>query len=522
MFGALAVAETAVPETPEAKIGGTLTIASSQNFVDLDPRISNSMYDSYVLTGIYDRLIALDKDTLKPIPFIAKSWEILSDSQVRFFLNEGIKFHNGEDLTAEDVAFTFNWMANPENNSPNFTELDWLQECVIVDEYTVDMITKPEKTPWAPGFTTETQFIVPKDTVLEMGDEAFNLNPVGSGPYKFVEWKAAEYIKLERNEDYWLVYPNLDEVIYRPIPELATMMLELEAGGVDIVDNMPAQDVPRFQALEHTTVQQLAGLSYFYVFFNMSHAPSSDIRYRKAVYLSFDAEAAVFSIFQGLTAIRAYGCIPPKLWASDVEYLRDNVALEEDDAEAKRLFAELKAEGVLSEGYTTTIWCPTDPRRVQLATIIATNLKENGLNAIVQPTSWGPYLDMVYRSDEDPTAVDLDQGILGWSGGPDPTDFISYMFHSKNAVPGSADNLSFYMNPEVDKLIDEADTNLDQAVREEKYAAAQRICFADYVNIPCYHLIETIGLTTRVKGYIIDPLGNIFLCDPQHNVWVED
>ena len=522
MFGLSAVAETAIPETPGAQVGGTLVIASSQTFKDLDPRIMNDVYSGYVTGEIYDDLIALDPYTLEPRPHVAKSWEVISDEQVRFYLNEGIKFHNGEDLTAEDVAFTFNWVADPANASPNATELIWMKEAVVVDDYTVDIFTKPEYAPYAPGFATESRSIVPKDTVLAMGDAAFNLNPVGSGPYKFVEWKAGEHIILERNEDYWLVYPNLDKVIYRPIPALATMMLELEAGGVDIVDNMPAQDVPRFQANPDVEVPQCAGLSYFYVYFNMSSPPSSDIRYRKAVYLSVNMDAAIFSIFQGLTGVRAYGCIPPKLWAADVDYLRDTVALEEDDAEAQRLFAELKAEGVIPAGYTTTIYCPLDPRRTQFATIIATNIAENGLDAEVQPLDWGPYLDMVYRSEADPLGEDFDQGILGWSGGPDPHDFIYYMFHSENATVGSADNLSFYMNPVVDNLIFTADTTLDQAERERLYVEAQRICYEEYVHIPGYHYIDTRGVRTRVHGYIIDPLGAHHLCDPYHNVWVEE
>jgi len=107
LFGLLAVAETAIPETPGAHVGGTLTIGVSQTFKDLDPRVSNSAYDAYVYGEIFDDLIALDPDTLKPIPQIAKSWMVSDDGSTSvFYLNEGIKFSNGEDLTAEDVAYT--------------------------------------------------------------------------------------------------------------------------------------------------------------------------------------------------------------------------------------------------------------------------------------------------------------------------------------------------------------------------------------------------------------------------------
>ncbi len=519
VFGSLAVAQTAVPETPGATPGGDLVIGVSQTFKDMDPRIANSAYDAYVLNVVYDGLIILHPDTLAPSPWIAKSWDILSDSQVRFYLNEGITFHNGEALTAEDVAFTFNWIADEANNSPNMTELIWMEEAVVVDDYTVDIFTKPEYAPFAPGFGNETQAIVPMDTVLEVGDEEFNLNPVGSGPYKFVEWLPGDHIKVERNEDYWLVYPNLDTITYRPIPELSVMMLELESGGIDIADNMPAADVPRFMAMDDVTVQQVGSLSYFHLYFNLNSPISSDIRFRKACYLSVEMEDAVFSIFQNLTGVKAYGCIPPALWANDQEWLKENVYLNEDDEEAQRLFAELRDEGILPEGYTVRIHTPLDPRRRQLATIMATSLIENGVDAEVIPLDWGPLLDLAYRSESDPVG-DFEMMWMGWSGGPDPHDFIFYMFHSANATVGSADNMSFYSNPVVDQLIDEADTTLDQAVREQKYVEAQRIVYQDYAAVPGYHYVETRGVRARVQGFQISPLSNHWMCTPYHNVWI--
>jgi len=522
VFGAVSLADTAIPETPGAHVGGTLTIGVSQTFKDMDPRIMNDVYSGYVTGEIFDDLVALDPETLKPQPYIAKSWELVGNDTLRFHLNEGIEFTNGEPLTADDVAFTFNWTANPANNSPNFTELTWMKEAKVIDDYTVDIVMKPDYAPYAPAMIACSRAIVPHDTVVKMGDDEFDRNPVGSGPYRFVEWKAGDHITLVRNEDYWLVYPNLEKIVYRPIPTLATMMLELEAGGIDIADNVPAQDVARLKANPDVDILQAPSLSYFYVFFNFQHAPGNDIRYRKAVYMSVNWDAAVFSIFQGLTGVRAYGCIPPKLWANDRDYLQNNVALEEDDAQAKKLFAELKADGVIPEDYTTTIYCPVDPRRTQLATILATNLEENGLNAKVQPLDWGPYLDLVYRSESDPTAAGLDQGILGWSGGPDPNDFIYYLFHSDNSTVGSADNLAWYENPKVDALIKQASTTLDQAKREELYVEAQRIIYEDYAHIPGYHYIETVGLRTRVQGFIIDAQGYPILCDPYHNVWVKE
>jgi len=525
VFGLVAVAQTSVPETPDANVGGTLTVASSQTFVDMDPRVCNDVYSVYILDCVFDLLVDMDPETLAPVPFVAKSWETAADgSETTFYINEGITAHNGEVIDAHDVAYTFNWIIDPANGSPNASEYEFLKEVVVIDDYTCKFIHKPDWVPYCPGIVSESTEIVPMDTCEEMGPDQFNLTPIGSGPYKFVEWIAGDHVTLERNEDYWLVYPNLDKIVFRPIPNLATMMLELEAGGVDIVDNIPAQDVPRFQADPNVVVQQMPSLSYFHVSFNHSRLPSSDIRFRKACILSVDADAAIFSIFQGITGIRAYGVTPAALWGNDREYLQ-SVALEEDDEEAKRLFQELKDEGIIPEGFETTIYCPLDPRRVQLSTIVATNLEENGITAHVQPLDWGPLLDMLYRSEADPLGEDFEIYVMGWSGGPDPDNFIYYLFTTDNAVIGTANNFSWYSNPEVDRLVKEAATvpGCDQPTREALYVEAQRIAFVDDLADLCgYHYIETQGVNARVHDYKLNALGDIAFCRPYCNVWVDD
>jgi peptide/nickel transport system substrate-binding protein len=477
----------------------------------------------YVVNAVFDELLTLDPETLKPAPYVAKSWEISEDgAEITFYLHEGIKFHNGEPLTAEDVAFTFNWIADPANASPNQTEFEWLQEAVVIDEYTVKFITKPDWAPYAPALIAETQGIVPKDTVLEMGDEEFNVNPVGSGPFVFVEWKRGDRVVVRRNEDYWLTKPYLDEVIFRPIPELATMMLELETGGIDIADNVPAVDVKRFLDNPElgVVIHQRPSLSYFYLGFNFSRAPSNDIRFRRAVYMSFDVTGAVDAVFERLTGIRAYGAVPAALWANDREFLK-TIALSEDDEQAKALFAELRAEGVLPEDYKAIVYCPPDPRRIQISTVLATNLIENGIPAEVQPLEWGPYLDLLYRSEEKPEG-EYDMYVIGWAGSPDPQSFLYYLFTSENAVVGTANNFSFYMNERVDTLIKYADTTLDPDIREPMYVAAQRMIFKDIAHIPLYHYIQTYGVRERVKGYTHRATAAIEIVSPFDNLWVED
>ena len=166
------------------------------------------------------------------------------------------------------------------------------------------------------------------------------------------------------------------------------------------------------------------------------------------------------------------------------------------------------------------VCCGADRGLIQILTVVATSLIENGVEAEVQPLEWGPYLDLLYRSEEKPEG-EYDMYVIGWSGSPDPNAFLYYLFTSENATVGSANNFSFYMNERVDTLIKYAGTTLDPDIREPEYVAAQRIIFKDIVHIPLYHYIETRGVRARVHGYKVDPTASMPIVDPFTNVWVE-
>jgi len=524
IIGTIAVAETAVPQTPNATPGGTLTIGVSQTFQNLDPRIGKGNYDRIVMNNIFDPLFGKDPKTLAPVPYVASGWEINeAGTEITFYLNEGITFHNGEALTAEDVAYTFNWIANPDNGSPNQLEFNWLQEVAIVNEYTVIFRVKPEEAPFPPLFAGETWSIVPKDTVEQMGAEAFALNPIGSGPYKFVQWIAGEKVVLERNEDYWLVRPNLDKIVFRPIPETATMMAELEAGGIDVADTIQATDVERFRAMDQIEVQQAPSVLYYYLAFNHSHSPGNDYRFRRALSQAVDWDGAVFSVFRGITATRMYGALAPTIWANDIEFLKERVTLPYDPKTAAKLFAELKAAGVFPTTRPVRILTPLDPNRVTLGEIAATALKQNGIDTEVRPLDWGPLLDTIYRSEADPLGESFDMYIIGQGVGPDPYYYLDFLFNTDQAIIGTPNNKSWYSNVAVDVLLNAAAQTFDQEKREELYKQAQRIIFTDVAHIPLYTKQNTQGINTRVHDFTTSAISSrMDLCTPFNNVWIEE
>lgn len=478
----------------------------------LDPRyIYRSASEIEITNAVFDQLVSFNPETLEVSPYIADSWEVSSDGcEITFHLNEGITFHNGDPLTAHDVAFTFNWIANPENNSPKYWELEWLAEAIVLDDYTLQLVEKQEYCPFAPALIHAAQAIVPKGTVIEMGDEAFGYTPIGSGPFKFVEWVRGDHITLERNEDYWLTTPFEHQVIFKILPEVAATFA-LEAEDIHVTDSVPPEDVERLQYNPQLQVLGVPGLNYYYIGFDMSKAPYNDVRFRKAVYMSFSIDEAIQRLFPYGTAIRAYGAVPPELWANDAEYLQENIALWENHEAADALFEELRDEGVLPPYFSTTICsCVDDADACRLAEIVTDGLSADGIEANLQVVPWPHFVDLLQRGD-------CDIYINGLKGGPDPDEFLYTLFHSERA---RISNFSLYINPLVDDLLQQARATLDPYQREGYYIEAQRIIFSNYVHIPAYHRMEMLFSSAQVRNLQPDPRGCLTIVDPYNNTCV--
>ena len=235
---------TATPE-PAPEVEQKLRIALSQLPLNIDMTRSSSA-DVVVESLIYDPLVRMSEDG-QPVPALAESWEPLDDITWQFKLREGVKFHNGEEFDADVVKFSLDWYLNPEPDvrivySRN---LRAIKEVQVVDKYTVNIITNgPSATlignlVWA--------WMRPPKYSAEVGLEGFARAPIGTGPFKLVEFKQDEDVIVERNEEYWGSTPRLETVEFVEMPEQSTRMAALEAGEVDVAENMPIDQIQRLQ-----------------------------------------------------------------------------------------------------------------------------------------------------------------------------------------------------------------------------------------------------------------------------------
>ncbi len=485
-----------------------LRIGTPKEPVNLNPVLISEIYGESVACSLFDTLISFKESASNPAPLLAEKWEISPDGKVyTFYLRRGVKFHNGDEMKASDVVYTFEAIQKPENASPSKQFFEPVKKIEAVDDYTVRLTLDGPYAPLLLAIGTVTAGIIPQKVVEAIGMEKFDRAPVGTGAFKFVEWVPDDRIVLEKNKDYFLKEPNLDKVIYRPIPKPEVMASELQAGGLDIGSDLLPQDIGRL-GKEGLNVLSVPGLSNTYIGFNFVNPPFSDVRFRKAVYHAMPFKQAIAGIFRN-TSQRAYSWIPVGVLGDDLEYMKGR-ALEYDEDKAKDLFDALKKDGVLKEGFTFSIYAPQNPQRKKVAEAIATQLRKYGMTVKVESPEWGTLLPILKKGD-------AGMYIIGWGSVPDPDRWTYKLFH-----PDSDWNFSQYDVPAVTEALVKGRTVVDPKMRTDLYAGAMRKALGeDYIHIPLVWKKTINVLNKRVKDFKPSPQQYVNLVTSERNVDIE-
>lgn len=495
----------------DASEGKVITIGMGNDAANLNPVLITELVGESHAANIFDTLIQYKDDLAVPAPGLAKTWSISDDGLTYTFnLREGVKFHNGEDFTADDVKYTISEIMNPENASPSKQFFDTVDSINIVDDFTIEFKLKEVYPAFMLALGSPQIGIIPMDYVSQVGHEAFDRAPVGTGPFIFDEWVPDTKLVMVKNADYWGGVPNLDKAIFRPIPKAEVMAVELKSGGIDMASqNLSAQDITAMQNDSKFDVQQVPGLSLQYLGFSTQMPPYNDVRFRKAIYYSTDFANAIKGIY-GNTAERAYSWVPPMVLGNDLEYMK-SMALPYDEAKAQALFDELIADGVLTAGQEIPILAPNDQYRSKIATAIASSLIKFGFKPDAQTVEFGTLL---------PATEGGKTGIyfLGWGSVADPDRWTYSLFHTE----AGKQNRSMYSNPIVDAALEKGRSTVNTKERETAYVTAMRQALAeDYIHIPLTYKYITSVSTLSVKNFVPSPQGYIYLFTPENNVDIE-
>ena len=467
------------------KVKEELIIAQDGESKSLDIHQGNDGFSLRANRLIYSRLVEADEN-MQIHPGLAESWQQLDDKTMQFKLRKGIKFHNGDDFTAEDVKFSFERMMN----SPRIAfVLPPIERIDVVDDYTVNIVTKTPFGPLLAHLSHPALGMVSKKLLTE-NPEALKEKPIGTGSYKFKEWIYGDKLVLEKNEDFYDKNKRgLKYIVFKNVVEASNRAIGLETGEIDIatpissVDEENIKNNPKLQLLTKPSI------SYTYIGMNMTKAPLNDIRVRKAINYAIDKQAIIDVILNG------NGKIATSPIAPGVFGFTDKTKNYEYNVEKAK---ELMKEAGYENGFTTSMLVFSGEANTQTAEIVQAYLKEIGIDLKIEIVEVSAYWDMTERG--------VHNLFLGsWGVVTGDADYGLYaMYHS--SAKGGAGNRDFYENEKVDELLDKAKTEIDPETRKKLYEEAQILIVNDAPDVMLYNRNLTVGAQKYIKGLGIHPV----------------
>jgi peptide/nickel transport system substrate-binding protein len=459
-----------------------LIIAQQADARSLDPSFSNDVYSHNLNVNIYDRLVDWSSEMV-PENNLAESLTQLDPLTLQIKLIKGVKFHNGEEMTAEDVKFSIERSAQVPAAKTYYGDVERVD---IVDKYTVNLITK---IPYGPIMNTLAQTsgsILNKKYVEENGDKAFQ-NPIGTGPFKFKSWQAGDRIVLEANKEYFRGAPGTDGIIFRVIPESTNRTIALETKEIDLSLVIDPVDADTVRNTSYLKLYEASSLSMTYLGYNCQKAPLDDVRVRQAIAYGIHLPDIVETAFQR-AAVPAYSVVA----RATMGY---NTSLPEPKRDIEKAKA-LLAEAGYKDGLKLKLWLNENQSRKNASVIIQAQLMEIGVDVSIEILEWGAYLSRINRREQD-------LFILGWSGSPDPDGGMYALFHSKNFAEGG--NNSYYKNDRVDELLDKGRSSTDLAERLPFYEEAQEIAVREKAVFPLVNPVNMVGAQAFIEGFEMNP-----------------
>jgi peptide/nickel transport system substrate-binding protein len=476
------LALAAVPAGVGAQAKDTLTVALPSHAPTLDPHMHFERVGILVNINMYDSL--LHRDTkLQFVPSLATSWKALSDTQWEFKIRKGVRFHNGDVLTPEDVKYSFDRVIDQTKKSPQYGNVRAIKEVKVVDGETVHLITdKPfplllERLVFFP--------IVNKKHVEKVGDQAFGTtSPVGTGPWKFVEWKRDQVIRLEAFEQHWRGKPAFKHLNFRAIPEVATQVAEIKTGGVDIIRNVSADIQPELKSHPVAYITSTPILRVHHVALDMRVAPFDKRPVRQAANYAVDKQLVIEKLMAGLAKQ-----VPTTVQSLAFGFDPEVKPYPFDPKKAK----ELLAQGGYPNGIDITLHSASTEFRPQFEAICQM-LTEVGLRTTPRLWDPGPAWNKFSQHEGKGT-----HGIYGTWGNYSVFDADAVLHPLYHTEPGGWYGKWYARVEGLDKLIDEARSIVDQPKRKRLYTQIQQMIREEAPSVFLWTQYDTLGVSKKVQ-----------------------
>ncbi|HWI60860.1 MAG TPA: peptide-binding protein [Symbiobacteriaceae bacterium] len=496
------------PKTP--KIQGRLTWSAVGEPVTLNPLLHTDVNSQWVTQRVFSGLVEIN-EKLEVAPDLATGWTTSPDGlQWTFKLRTNVKFHDGQPMTAEDVAYTFNAIKDKGYTGPRSGDFAALEKVEVIDPATVKFTLKE---PFAPFLSNLTYGILPKHVfgskpVAEMKDNPANRKPVGTGPYKLGEWVPGQYLTLVRNDAYYAEGPYIPEMVQKFVQDGNVATAKLEAGEFDI-GAIPPTSVKRFQEKQSSVFNffPYQGTGFEYLAFNLTNPGLKDKAVRQAIAYAVDRQTVVNDILEG-QGIVLNAPVPPASWA----YAEAPIKYPFDKAKAVKTLEDAGytkgADGVYAKGgqrLSFTIITNTGSSvRESECLFIQKALKDIGIEIKFNLVELATFQGKVMPTG----AFDMVLNRANLNVDPDPYTYFHSSQGQKNAKGTFVGfNISQYSNPEIDKLLEEGRRTVDQAKRKEIYAKYQQIIAEDIPWLVMFNYKSTYAIKKNVQGVVMSPVG---------------
>lgn len=477
----------------DAKQGGTLRFGLGRSdLLTLDPaQVTAGVVAGQLLPNLFSSLVQFDED-LGLVPDLAEDWEVSEDGlQYTFKLRQGLTFHNGASLTAEDILYTYDRTTDPEFASPHANKLSLVNQISAADELTVAIeMTEP----YAPFLATACSrgpgralTPVPRNAIEELGDEQFGLTPVGSGPFRMLPQtrEGGTGFEMVAFEEWYGGRPFLDKVVVQLIPEPSTQLNALAAGDIDMLGIVPATGVEQVQQNDEITMVDAPGTNWSGLTMNYARPLWDNMAARMAVSKAINRQEFIDKAFLGL-AVPSVGPLAPAFnWVYRPPEEVDNPQAYDLD-QAKQLAEDAELAGA----QPVLISDAGDPRAAE---VLRNILSEIGLDVQIdqlQNAAWS----------ERWLAGDYDMLINASWVDVDPDDGVWNFFHSEGPW-----NSYGYKSAEADELLEGARRTTDQEERRQIYQELQTMLQRDVAYVFLSHLPDRTAFYNDVKGYVPVP-----------------
>jgi len=460
----------------------TLTVGFEGDIVSMDLHASNVTTTAQVLVQVYEPLVRIDPDDGSIIPVLAESWERYDDYSYIFNLRQGVLFHNGEELTADDVVFSIGRAAETPQVAAIMGDFD-AENMEVIDRYTVRIGTNEPFAPLLHNISHPAGGITSRLSYEEHGD--LDAYPIGTGPFRLTNYVHGDRIEFERFEDFHGNMPVFDELIIRIMVEPATRMIALETGEVNLA-HMSRSDLARVEENPDLTAHVESNYQKLYLGINTERVP--DVRVRQAINYAINTEEIHETIMYGVGDL-LNGPLNTRVFGSHPD-------LEGYSFDPERA-RELLAEAGYEEGLALTILTNEFPERGEWALAAQNYLAQVGIDLTITQVETAIFL-------EETAEGNYDLFVLSWTSVTADADYGLFpLFHSSNR--GAPGNRTFFNHPDVDELLEIGRTSFDPEERLAAYHAAQEIIVEESAMVFLATGAKLMGAQNNIGGIRLLP-----------------